>query len=191
MTLVAVPVKAGALAASVPALWVWDDPAAEVTALFVTLWASTAPDDAVGTPTGHDIVGWVTECVRTAEGLPVVTPLFVTEWTETPPDALVGTPAGQARVGCVTEWVRVALGLPEVTALLVGVWVSVAPGPAVVPVATPPVGLLVAIAIARALPPVAVEPMTLVSVVDPVVPPCMLCGWVWFGTSVYVWVWLA
>jgi hypothetical protein len=47
-------------------------------------------------------------------------------------------------IGCVvTLCVSVALGLPLVTALFVTACVSVALGPAVVPVATPPVGLAV------------------------------------------------
>lgn len=86
--------------------------------------------------------------------------------------------------GCVTLCDNVADGLPLVTALFVTLCDSVALGPAVVPVATPPVGFDVAIPIARALPPVAVLAMTCVPVVAAVVPPWRLCGCVWFGTSV-------
>ena len=65
-TLVADPVKVGADAARVPAPCVWPvsftvwvrvaDGLPDVTALFVTAWASTAPLAFVGTPAGHAIV---------------------------------------------------------------------------------------------------------------------------------------
>ncbi len=110
------PVKVGALAASVPVACRWELPAPEVTGEPVNVCALVVFDAPlnVGTPAGHEIVGWVKL-----------------------PAPMVGTPAGQE---IVPAGVRVMLGpsvVPVATPpVLLAVEIAVAPDPFVL-VSTP------------------------------------------------------
>ena len=116
---------------------------ADVTALFVTECASTAPPALVGTLTGHAMVGFVTAWVSVAEGFPDVTALLVMLWTRVafglPDVALEPVNVGIEFVPAMVMDVLVTHAVPDalvdILAVVVVKFVPVKVGAATVPVA--------------------------------------------------------